>query len=1137
MIVAGAWRVLGAALLLAAMLVAAPAGADSPRGAEHDGFGRLVFAWPSPTRLETDAEGARLRLRFSRPLPGDPGVLLGALPRYLNDLSLSEDRRQLTLLLARPLRARTFQMGADWVVDLVEAPTPAAERAPSPPALRVRTGEHGSFHRLVFDWPEPVPYEVDAAEGRAVIRFGPAASLDAAALRRRLPDDIALRAVDSDDGLRVALDLPEAARLRHFRSDGKVVVDVIRAGEAPPRPRPDVAEAGDGGEAPPPPVKPQAPAPQPEATAAVAPVPDPPLERLPAEARHPLAPLDPLSKARLRPPSQPGRAPNFVVAQGSATGGGGAEAETGAETAPDDGGVAAAPAAERPAVVDVPSPPPPPNRLAALSFDWETPVAAAVFRRAGWLWIVFDAEQEVDLPAIEDAGGGEVVSFVEQLPYDGLTVLRLITAPGVNPTVRRDGLAWLVDLAVQPHRPTTPIDVIPATDGPSPPHLMLAVPEGGPRLRILDPEVGDELLVVPVLPVGYGVHPAHDYPEFRLLATAQGVVMRPRAAGLEVTSAHEGIDIARPDGLAISTEAAAAVSGVEAASPVAEILDLAAWARLGAGDLNAARRALQSAVADSPAHRRNQARLDLARFLVANGLGAEALGVLQRMAAFAPDALQQPWFRVVRGIANMLMGRYAQAAADLEATAPYSGGELAIWQAAAAAAQGAPDAQLAPLVQGVSTLRHYPPVVKLRLAWLVADAAIAAGDADALRSALDLAAAEALDRHQAMWLSYLEGTHARLAGDVDEAIRIWREVEAGDNRKARAHAARDRIELELSLDRIGPEEAVAALEGLRFAWRDEGFEYGLLKRIGRMQIDTGSYSDGLRTLKSLVSSYPDHAGNEAVTEMMRRTYTDVFLGERGDNLDPVTAIALFNEFRELTPTGPRGDEMIRRLADRLVSVDLLRPAAELLRHQVEFRLAGAEKARVAARLALVLVLDGQPEEALAVLDDSRVDGLPAGLTQQRRHLRARALRALGRHGRALALLEGDDSYEGRLLRAELHWAQEDWPRAARALATLVRAPAAGEALADLDARMVLHWASALTLAGDDAAVRRLRRRFEAAMAAGPYAEAFDLVTAAIDSQPLDIASIDDKIRQAESFQAFLGEYRQRLADEGLSAMN
>ena len=57
------------------------------------------------------------------------------------------------------------------------------------------------------------------------------------------------------------------------------------------------------------------------------------------------------------------------------------------------------------------------------------------------------------------------------------------------------------------------------------------------------------------------------------------------------------------------------------------------------------------------------------------------------------------------------------------------------------------------------------------------------------------------------------------------------------------------------------------------------------------------------------------------------TFDSLFLAGKGDALPAIDALALFYDFRELTPIGRRGDEMIRRLADRLVSVDLLDQAA------------------------------------------------------------------------------------------------------------------------------------------------------------------------------------------------------------------
>ncbi|MEJ0067681.1 MAG: hypothetical protein WDO24_01900 [Pseudomonadota bacterium] len=76
-------------------------------------------------------------------------------------------------------------------------------------------------------------------------------------------------------------------------------------------------------------------------------------------------------------------------------------------------------------------------------------------------------------------------------------------------------------------------------------------------------------------------------------------------------------------------------------------------------------------------------------------------------------------------------------------------------------------------------------------------------------------------------------------------------------------------------------------------------------------------------------------------------------------LPPLTALALYDDFRDLTPPGPRGDKMIQNLADRLVAMDLLDRAGELLDYQIKNRLSGTEKARIGARLAVVQMLDPQ----------------------------------------------------------------------------------------------------------------------------------------------------------------------------------
>ena len=153
------------------------------------------------------------------------------------------------------------------------------------------------------------------------------------------------------------------------------------------------------------------------------------------------------------------------------------------------------------------------------------------------------------------------------------------------------------------------------------------------------------------------------------------------------------------------------------------------------------------------------------------------------------------------------------------------------------------------------------------------------------------------------------------------------------------------------------------------------------------------------------------------------------LGPKGDEMPPVDALGMFYEYRELTPIGRRGDEMIRRLADRLVGVDLLDQAAELLQYQVDKRLEGAARAQVAARLAMVYLTNRKPDRAIAALRSTRIADLSGELRQQRLLLEARAQSDIGRHDLALDIISNITGREAIRLRSDIYWAPRQWREA------------------------------------------------------------------------------------------------------------
>jgi hypothetical protein len=1107
---------LAAALALVVLVVGTAVAQSTPRAAEHDGFGRMVFDWDSAAvQWSAEVVNNQLIVRFDKPIAGDPKVLLKPLGHYLKGLTLSPDRKMATFPLAVPVTVKSFQTGNSVVVDLAETkaavssapPPPPATPAPAPapptplvqapatakapvplpaaPAaepvgpptdLMVRGGEHTGFNRLVFDWPKPVGYTVDLSGGQAVLTFDRPANLNVVSLKAALPPDVSfVEARPAGKGTAVVLAMPPEMRLRHFTSGTKVAVDLVRPAGAPPPPRANGA-------------------------------PPPPLAPAPGTDEQPPA-LKPLA----------------------------------AEPQPTTPAASLAAKPEEPAAAPAAEPAKPRGKVVSLGFPFNQAVGAAVFRRAGYLWAVFDKKAELDTKLLKRSGG-DVITFLEQLQTPKGTAVRMLTRPGYNPSIRKEGQLWVLDLAEQPLAPAAALEVNQQFDFEDRGRVVMVGSEPSAAMQVRDPEVGDTMLVVGLPAIGAGIRFGRIFPEAELLPTAQGVVAVPTADGIRLDTKRNNIELTMAGGIHMSPDLPAtdpsgkplAAAQVSATGP----LDISTWMRGGPDKFYDEHEKLLRRLAMVRPEDRNVQRLEIARHYLANGFGAEALGVLRTVAAVDPAMADAPAYRAVHGAANFLMNRDAEAIEDLSLPALKGDGNVALFMAAARArSEPEPAKQALALRLAAEDIKGWPRNLRMAIGIIAAKSAAAAGDGKATQKIVEAMSGPDRSRRDAGTMAYLSGLGLEVQKLYDAAIAKYREAEAGDSRPDRAYAARNRIELMVSTGRMSPNDAIRELERLRFAWRGEDFEYQLLKRLGEMQLAAQRYGEGLRTLHALQSNYGDNPDIANVGREMSEAFERLYLGGEADKLPAVTAIGLYDEFQELTPSGAKGDDMIRRLADRLAQVDLLDRAAELLRHQVSFRLSGLDKARVGARLALLEVTDRKPGRALESLDLSEMPDIPADLAAQRRMLRVQALDDLGRSAEALALIINDQSDEARRLRAEIYWRLKKWPEAAAALESLVDKPLPAKALDARTARRVLDLATALTLAKDDRGLARVRRVWGAHMSATDFREAFDLLTSETERGIIDYRRVGDKIKQVQDFQTFISEWQKRVRTQGLSSIN
>ena len=186
--------------------------------------------------------------------------------------------------------------------------------------------------------------------------------------------------------------------------------------------------------------------------------------------------------------------------------------------------------------------------------------------------------------------------------------------------------------------------------------------------------------------------------------------------------------------------------------------------------------------------------------------------------------------------------------------------------------------------------------------------------------------------------------------------------------------------------------------------------------------------------------------------------------------------------------------MVRNLARRLVKVDLLAQAAELLDYQVNNRLEGAAKAQIAADLAVIDIADRQPQKALEALHDSHIAGLPPSLERQRRVLEARALIDSGRADLALDLLSSMDGRDADLLRIDALWRSQRYREASELIERLYADTLGTEGLSRNARSNVLRAAVGFVLADDQIGLSRLRLKYGERMSTTPEWPIFNFVT-------------------------------------------
>jgi hypothetical protein len=764
-------------------------------------------------------------------------------------------------------------------------------------------------------------------------------------------------------------------------------------------------------------------------------------------------------------------------------------------------------------------------------FPFERDTASAVFRRGDTLWMLFDTRTIINQPGGSDALDS-IASGFSIMPAGETQIVRVDLATERLATLASEGRAWVLSVGDVLLNATEPMALKRSRDqgGRFQMSAMIGKPHKVHSFR--DPVVGDMLEIVTAYPPAKGAVRDLDYVDFDALRSVHGLVLRPVNELLDVAIVKDVAIISAPDGLTLSDQEALRTLDSGNASEFRDsFIDFAVLREDDPAAFVDKREKLSEQAAEKEGQAREVARLNLAQYYVGNQFGEEALGVLRVLESDLKSDELRKKVKLTEAIANVLAARPGESLNILNSAAFSDEVDAVMWRTIARTETfdyvGARNDALA----SQSVIDAYPVWVQKKFLFASIRSALETNDVPLAQRYLDQIDFATLEPDEITIYQLMQGRIAEAQGRTKEALESYGHVIASEVRPTRAEAVYRTLTVLRSTGEIDLAKATETLSAETMLWRGNALEVDMEKLLAELYFEHRDYRQGFEITREAAANNPESKPIEELTHKAEAQFAELFLNGAADRLGDLDALSLYYDFRQLTPAGTKGDEMIRNLARRLVKVDLLGQAADLLEYQIDSRLQGAAQAQVATDLALIRIADRDPEGALRVLNRTRMSNLAPNLERQRRILEARALIDANREDLALDLLQRVEGRDADLMRVDGYWKAKNYVAASDLIETIY----SRDPLEDLVPQARTHIIKAavgLVLANDELGLSRLRSKFSERMANSPEWGLFDYITSPhADPVGVEFKAAAKMVASMDSVTAFLGAYREIYRDD------
>lgn len=777
-----------------------------------------------------------------------------------------------------------------------------------------------------------------------------------------------------------------------------------------------------------------------------------------------------------------------------------------------------------------------PLQISSLGFSWNTPVALSVFKREKYIWIVFNQYQKVDIAGLKKDAGSMVKDII-QLPHGSATILRLEAKDELYSEVRQEGLLWIIDLYNhKAERNLNPIGVITDDTIPGKPSIVVNLPHTEDIFSFLDPEVGDVLMAITSSESGHAFLNGYKYPDFEFLPSSQGMAINSDDFGISLirnasgfilqTTGHplnisQNIDKLKKD---------AALKKDESGVNLSQDLNVPIIRKNFADSEQYLRAQIESA----PDEDKDKLKIELVRFYLSHALGSNAMGLLREIKTSykgkgIPLTLQ---IHELTGVAAFLMKRYNMAFSIFSKPEFANDPEKSLWKILSETDDSEDNSAL--ILRDLSYFHSYPEMIKRTLFLRALDYANRKQNEDLMQKLLTLVKELRADNDLIAAQNYYEAEKVRMQGYFKSALPLFLNAARSGSNYFSAMARFQIADFNSRVADAKQAPIILEFERLKYAWGERNFKIKVLNKLVELYLKTNDFHQALSTLQ-LISSLSSKQ-KSVVEQRMIQIMEELYYYNNDSQFNPIKALALFDDFGYLISRSPYQTAITIKLADRLVAVDLLDRAYNLLSRYLfenKNKLSHEEISAMGGRMALINMFKHDELSALQDLDRTRFSDIPETLAVQRKIIEAKAYVQLGNPQKALAMLKNNTSRNAILLKSEIYWNSGQWDKASDMLRLLVEKPEKDKPLTEEQIRFVLDWITALKQAKKETVIVRVRNTFLPYFEKTPYISLFNILTDHFEDDTISITDVDRTIQNVKAFSDFAKQYTQSLLSESI----